>query len=281
VRGPGTLRSVLTLRTVSEGDGLTVADVACRHRRGRGQVVELRGRHALVLVRRGCFVREVDGTDHVLDATSAYALAPGQVERYHHPHDDGDDCTMLAFTPEALAQVRGGELDVPATPWRVDASLDLRHRRLLAELRRGDDPGAALESATLLAAAAFGCRDPARMQSGRPASLTLRRRACDAVRELLAADPSLSLGALARHTGLSPHHLSRTFTAITGATVSEHRRQLRARDALERLAGGERDLARVAADAGFADHSHLVRELRRQTGRTPSALRALLARPDA
>jgi AraC-like DNA-binding protein len=148
-------------------------------------------------------------------------------------------------------------------------------------VRRGEDTHAALESATLLAAAAFGCQDPARVESGRPGSLTLRRRACDAVRELLAADPSLSLGALARHTGLSPHHLSRTFTAMTGVTVSEHRRHLRARQALERLAGGERDLARVAADAGFADHSHLVRELRRQTGHTPSALRAVLAPPGA
>jgi AraC-like DNA-binding protein len=43
------------------------------------------------------------------------------------------------------------------------------------------------------------------------------------------------------------------------------------------LAGGERDLAWVAADAGFADHSHLCRVLGAETQRTPSWLRAALA----
>ena len=42
--------------------------------------------------------------------------------------------------------------------------------------------------------------------------------------------------------------------------------RLRARSALEQLAGGERDLARLAADLGFADQSHLCRVIRRETG---------------
>lgn len=49
-----------------------------------------------------------------------------------------------------------------------------------------------------------------------------------------------------------------------------------ARAALERLAGGERDLARLAADVGFADQSHLSRVVRAETGHTPGALRAAL-----
>ena len=53
--------------------------------------------------------------------------------------------------------------------------------------------------------------------------------------------------------------------------------RLRARRALERLAGGDRDLARLAADTGFADQSHLCRVLRAETGATPAALRAALA----
>jgi AraC-like DNA-binding protein len=54
--------------------------------------------------------------------------------------------------------------------------------------------------------------------------------------------------------------------------------RLRARAALGRLAGGEGDLARLAADVGFADQSHLCRVLRDETGHTPSALRQALAR---
>jgi AraC-like DNA-binding protein len=76
---------------------------------------------------------------------------------------------------------------------------------------------------------------------------------------------------------VSPHHLSRVFRALTGHTISRHRTRLRVRAALERLAGGDHDLARVAADEGFADHSHLCRLIRQETGTTPSALRAQLA----
>ena len=46
---------------------------------------------------------------------------------------------------------------------------------------------------------------------------------------------------------------------------------------MERIAGGERDLARMAADLGFADQSHLCRVVRAETGTTPAALRAALA----
>jgi AraC-like DNA-binding protein len=49
--------------------------------------------------------------------------------------------------------------------------------------------------------------------------------------------------------------------------------RLRARAALERLAGGEDDLARLAADVGFADQSHLCRVVRAETGQVPSVLR--------
>ena len=98
----------------------------------------------------------------------------------------------------------------------------------------------------------------------------------DGVREALIADPDTSLPALARTLAVSPHHLSRVFRAETGETISRHRLRLRARRALERLAGGELDLARLAADTGFADQSHLGRVLKVETGAAPSLLRAEL-----
>ena len=57
--------------------------------------------------------------------------------------------------------------------------------------------------------------------------------------------------------------------------------RLRARTVLERLAGGERNLARLAADLGYADQSHLCRVLRSETGRAPSALRSVLTWPSS
>ena len=90
------------------------------------------------------------------------------------------------------------------------------------------------------------------------------------------ADPDRALPELARSLATSPHHLSRIFRALTGHTISRHRMRLRVRAALERMAGGERDLARLAAEVGFADQAHLTRVIRSDTGTTPSALRAAL-----
>jgi transcriptional regulator GlxA family with amidase domain len=80
-----------------------------------------------------------------------------------------------------------------------------------------------------------------------------------------------------RYSRPTPRALSRVFHAATGHTVSRHRMRLRVRSALERLAGGEHDLARLAADLGFADQSHFCRVSQRETGHAPSALRHALA----
>ena len=85
-----------------------------------------------------------------------------------------------------------------------------------------------------------------------------------------------SLRDLASLIGVSPHHLSRVFRTVTGTTIARHRMRLRARAALERLAGGDTDLAGVAYATGFADQSHLTRVLKAETGTTPAALRRAL-----
>jgi AraC-like DNA-binding protein len=266
---------VLHPQVLFDRDGLTFADVRCRHGAGRGAEERYEGRHAIVLVRRGCFVRSADGLEATLDPTLAYAMAPGEIHRYDHPHGEGDDCTAVFLDPALLASLWGGEPGVPPGALRAAPAVDVEHRALLAAARRGDD--GVFERAVGLVAALLGTRAPARVASGRPVTAAERRRLAAAAREALAADPGLSLPALARELAVSPHHLSRVFRAETGETVSGHRRRLRARLALERLAAGQRDLARLAADTGFADQSHLCRVLKDETQRTPAALRALLS----
>jgi AraC-like DNA-binding protein len=79
-----------------------------------------------------------------------------------------------------------------------------------------------------------------------------------------------------RELSVSPHHLSRVFSASTGHTISRHRMRLPTRAVLERLAAGDNDLTRLAADLGFADQSHLCRVVRSESGVPPSVLRRLL-----
>jgi AraC-like DNA-binding protein len=147
---------------------------------------------------------------------------------------------------------------------------------LLSAGQHGGDTHEILERAIALTARALEQADPRRVSAGRPTTMRARRAVADGAREILAETPERSLPDLARELAVSPHHLSRVFAASTGCTVSRHRMRLRARSALERLAGGEQDLARLAAELGFADQSHLCRVLRSETGHTPSALRHIL-----
>jgi AraC-like DNA-binding protein len=268
---------VLDVRTVLARDGVTIADVRCRHGAGRGEDDEYTGRHAVVFVRRGCFVRETRGVAALLDATSAYCVAPGVEERFDHPHAHGDDCTWVGLDADVAAALWGGDPDLPRAPLGVAPALDLEHRLLVAAGRRGDDPHATVEHALALVAGALEAADAGRVASGAPATARARRAVADGVREALAGDVDRPLPDLARALAVSPHHLSRAFRAETGHTIARHRMRLRTRAALERLGGGDRDLARVAADLGFADQSHLCRVLRSETGSTPAALRGALA----
>jgi AraC-like DNA-binding protein len=267
---------MLSMCTFVDRDGVEVSDVTCRHPRGRGHTDEQTGGHTIVFVRRGCFVRSADGVESLLDPTVAYCMNVGEEQRYDHPHNEGDDCTSLVLRPDLIASLWGGELRLPSTPLRTSPEIDLEHRLLLSAGRNGADPHELVERALMLAAGALEQSDPRPIASGRPATIRAQRAAADGVREILAGDAGRSLPELAHELAVSPHHLSRVFRSLTGNTISRHRMRLRARAALERLAGGESDLARIAADVGFADQSHLCRVIGQETGSTPAALRRSL-----
>lgn len=269
---------MLSARTVLDRDGLEIANVVCRHECGRGSAEEATG-HAVVFVRRGCFVRNAHGADSLLDPSAVFFVNPDDEQRYDHPHSGGDDCTAFFLDPGLVASIWGGDPTLPSEPFHSSPRLDLEHRLLLANAERSDDPDEIGERALLLVASALERNDRLRTQSGRPATSRARRTLIDDARVALAADPGQSLPALARSLSVSPHHLSRLFRALTGHTISRHRMRLRARAALERLAAGERNLARLAADLGFADQGHLCRVVRSETGSTPSALREALSAP--
>ncbi len=267
---------VLKVRTLFDHGGIRIADVACRHGRGRGEV-EQAGDRAIVFVRRGFFVRRGEAGGRLLDPTAFYCMNPGEEHRYDHPGEGGDDCTTLFLDADLAASLWGGDPALPSASLPTLPSLDLGHRFLLAEARRGADVDELSERAISLVATALAQSDSARVASGRPAGVRARRRLTDAAREALSADPGRSLPDLARELAVSPHHLSRVFHAVHGTTISRHRMRLRTRAALERLAGGERNLARLAADLGFADQGHLSRVVRAETGDTPSGLRRTLS----
>jgi AraC-like DNA-binding protein len=257
--------------------GLRLEDIRCASGRADWSQPEPCNGHGVVFVRQGCFRRRSNGVEALLDPAVVYFENPGYEQQIAHPHDGGDACTVFALASETAAQLWGGDPRLPSEPLFSDTSLDFQHRRLLSHANTTETFELA-ERAILLLARILERAHAARVAAGRPSTAATRRRAVDEARELLMR-PRIGLFELARAVAVSPHHLSRIFGEATGSSISQYRNRVRVRIALDRIADGERSLAQLAADLGFADHAHLTRVVRRQVGDAPSRLRALLSLP--
>jgi AraC-like DNA-binding protein len=237
-------------RVVLESPVVRVADVTCGEPRGGCGDEEHSAAPEIVVPRRGVFTVHRGRANVVADPTTAVVLH-GE-HRISHPADGGDRCTVLAVAPELHEEALGEARVLPAA------------RRLA--LARADDPLEAEERALAFLADLAGA--PPLRASPR----------VEEVRELLAARPTerWTLAGLGRAVHTSPYHLARQFRAATGQTVARYLLGLRLALALDRLAEGEDDLARLAVDLGFAGHSHLTERFRRVHGVPPSQVRTIL-----
>jgi AraC-like DNA-binding protein len=132
---------------------------------------------------------------------------------------------------------------------------------LTTELARRADGGLAPDEAMRLLVGAVG---PAVAEG--PADLLVTA----AVRRL--ARPGAQAGQAAGGLGVSERQLRRRCQAAVGYGPATLRRVLRFRRFLALTDAGVRDLARAAADAGYADQPHLTRECTALAGLSPGAL---------
>jgi AraC-like DNA-binding protein len=125
-----------------------------------------------------------------------------------------------------------------------------------------------------------GAVAPAPSRPRRSGTWSDHRERAEAVKVVLARrlGERLDLASLGREVHASPFHLARLFRAVVGTSIHRYHLQLRLRHAAARVADGERDLAGLAHELGFADHSHLTRLFRHELGMTPSAFRRALGR---
>jgi AraC family transcriptional regulator len=257
------------LRPLFEAPLARVADVTCRAPRETAGAAEWSAATELVLPRRGVFVVHRGGEPVVADAATAVVLRAGEEYRFGHPVDHGDRSLAIRFADgeveEALPHVRHVVLR-PAT--------QLRAALLPAQLR---SPLEAEEHALLLLAAV------AADAGDRTRATAATSERVERVRALLAADPARAwrLRDVATAVHVSPYHLARQFRAATGETIARYVTRLRLALALDRIAAGEDDLARLANDAGFAHHSHLSARFRALFSLTPSQVRTIVTAPGA
>jgi AraC family transcriptional regulator of adaptative response/methylated-DNA-[protein]-cysteine methyltransferase len=121
-------------------------------------------------------------------------------------------------------------------------------------------------------AAAAGYRACRRCEPN--AAETAAERAVTRVRTYLdahAGEP-VTLGALAREAGMSPHHLQRTFKRSVGVSPAQYAAALRAERLKEELRSGA-TVSRASYDAGYGASSRVYDAAARQLGMTPAAYR--------
>ncbi|MFT7865672.1 MULTISPECIES: helix-turn-helix domain-containing protein [Amycolatopsis] len=264
------VRAVLEAVEIAARPGYAVSVVTCADDHPGWSPPEVAEGYRMVLVRRGRFRRHARGVVADTDPAVGYVAEPGEEERFAHPAG-GDVCTSVTFGQHRWHQLAGSR---PARPTvYVDARLDLAHRRVVASVA---DPDYALaEGLVELVGLAIAQAASAPVSGGRGDDGALVSRA----REALAADVPAAVGLfpLAELLEVSPYRLSRAFPREVGVSLTRYRNRIRVGRALDRLEAGEEELARLAAELGFADQAHLTRTVREHTGATPAALRRLLA----
>jgi AraC-like DNA-binding protein len=89
----------------------------------------------------------------------------------------------------------------------------------------------------------------------------------------LIRNPCLRLSFWASQTGLAAWTVSRGFARVFGISPEAFRARARARSAWRAVRQSREPLAKIAADQGFSDQSHMARSVKRMTGMAPQAWR--------
>lgn len=95
-------------------------------------------------------------------------------------------------------------------------------------------------------------------------------RGVRAVLGAIANDPSMRVTEAQTMTGLSPRRLAAAFRAEVGLAPKSYQRVRRLQAALRRLDAGTAQGAAIAADLGYFDQAHFVREFKSFTALSPT-----------
>ena len=153
----------------------------------------------------------------------------------------------------------------------------LTERWIDASVLRG---GALATVATGLAATAPGERRGALLDDAFTRIVAQRpppdRRVAAAVRAIRTSHGAIDIDAMARELALSPRSLQRLFGAQVGISPKLLARIVRFQRVFAAWRDEPRSLARVAAECGYYDQSHLVRDFRDFAGSPPAGFLAAL-----
>jgi AraC family transcriptional regulator len=240
--------------------------------------------HSVVFPRESVWIQHECGRRFVGDPSVATLYNRGETYRRWSIGGRPDRCDWLAF-PDAMLrgavrEVAPADADAPRGPLRatstpISAGLYAAQRQLFLHLKAnpaGTEPMPVEERAMALLSAVLHSAYPTNAREPRQTRRSLE--AVEQIRERIAAGASrrYSLADLVEGLDISAYHACRVFRAMTGATISEYRTQLRVRAALEPVLAGD-DLTATGLSLGFDSHSHFTYAFRRAFGVPPSELR--------
>ncbi len=268
-------------RVLYEGAGLCLGEFTCPPSHPAWQSRNGIGPDPLVAFPRTPVLIAQDGREPVL-ATANQAIFYNGCQGYRRElrHADGDRCSFVALSPLLTAELHErGELPFRFAHGPNGAAPFLVHALALAHARLGDAEPLLVEDALhavlrCVLGAALDVHGPRRRR--RAATEAGHEALVEDAKHLLAArlDERIGLAELASALHVSPFHLARVFRRRTGFSLHAYRLQLRLRAALQLVLEGDRDLALLACELGFASHSHLTDSFRRSFGMPPSQLRS-------
>jgi AraC-like DNA-binding protein len=268
---------VLTSRRVASGSGWRVSDVLCAARRSTRASVEQHGSFSIALVVRGTFRYRTSAGEAMLCPGGVMLGNPGECFECGHDHDAGDRCLAFHLEPALVDEIASELSRVRARFTRPALSPGILNARLTvgAELDRDAGGASAEEHALRIAARALEAMSDASPGAVPPPRRPRAARIAEAVHRIdEGADADLSLETLARDAAMSRFAFLRTFAATVGQTPHQYVLARRLHRAAKRLKEDDAPVARIAADAGFADLSTFNHRFRREIGTTPTAWRA-------
>lgn len=273
------------LRVRLKTSHFTVASWRCQNPPRATGPEEWASHHEIVLQRSGSYLLHRGHRDlTVADPTVMLLTNPGETFRVSHPDSNGDRCTVFFLRPELVVQMLG-EPAFPVSSVHVSAETYAQHRYLISRLDGGSDDQLAVEEATLHLLLRIAMEVAEAGGGPRPAvaSAKTRRDVVQGLKVLLATRfrERLTLREMAASAGLSPYYTSRVFHATAGVSLHRYLVGLRLRAALEQLAQGESNLARLALDLGFSSHSHFTNAFQAEFGCSPSGWRRMVGRQNS
>jgi AraC-like DNA-binding protein len=258
--------------TLLQRPTISVSDFRCDAVPGDAPFSEQHRCHSISYVRKGSFGYQTRGRSYELVAGSVLVGHPGSEFVCHHDHVCGDECLSFFLEPE-LVEVIGDRTEA----WQVGCVPPLPELMVFGELAQAAAEGRSdigLDEIGQLFAGRF-----VEMVSGKTArpvtaSHQDRRRAVEAALWIDAySHREIGLEAAAGHTGISPFHFLRLFSAVLGVTPHQYLVRSRLRHGARLLADDDRPITDVAYDVGFGDLSNFVRTFHRAAGVSPLKFR--------